>query len=49
MAKKAKRDKEFVIKCWHCLTDKYRLEDVNLDDPVKYYTDTPLKILKELE
>lgn len=43
MAKKAKKDPEFVIRCTHCMTDDYRLSDVDPTSPVKIYTDTPKK------
>ncbi len=46
MAKKAKKDKKFTIKCSHCLEIDFKLEDVNLEDKVKFYTDTPLKLTK---
>lgn len=46
MAKKAKKDKSFVIKCAYCFVDDYRLEDVNKEESVKYYTDSPLKVMK---
>ncbi len=43
MAKKAKREKEFVIRCAHCLQEDFRLVDVKVEDSVKHYTDTPFK------
>jgi len=39
----AKKEPDFVITCTHCLTDDYKLEDVDLKAPVKHYTDTPFK------
>ena len=43
LAKKAKRDSEFVIRCTHCMTDDYKLNDVDPSSPLKLYTDTPKK------
>ena len=43
MAKRAKRNKGFVIRCSHCFESDFRLADVNPSDEVKYYTDTPFK------
>jgi hypothetical protein len=45
LAKRAKKDPAFVITCCHCYEDDYRLADVDKDKPVKYYTDTPFKML----
>ena len=44
MAKKAKKDREFVIRCSHCLVIDFKLTDVKPDDKVKIYTDTPFKL-----
>ena len=46
MAKKAKRDINFIIKCPHCLECEFKLDDVNQEDQVKFYTDTPFKYIK---
>lgn len=46
LAKKAKRDKNFVIKCSHCFEHDFKLDDVNLSETVKHYTDTPLRYNK---
>lgn len=46
MAKRAKKVKTFVIKCSHCLESDFRLTDVNPEDTVKFYTDTPFKFGK---
>jgi hypothetical protein len=46
MAKKAKKDKNFVIRCSYCFIDDYRLEDVKTDDTIKHYTDSPFKFMK---
>lgn len=43
MARKAKKDIKFVIKCSHCLEDDFKLDDVNEEDKLKFYTDTPFK------
>ena len=43
MARKAKMDKNFIIKCSHCFEVDFKLEDVKNEDTVKYYTDTPFK------
>ena len=43
MARKAKNNKAFVIKCSHCFVSEFKLEDVKPGDPVKIYTDTPFK------
>ena len=32
MAKKAKKDKKFIIKCSHCCEEDFRLEDVTDSD-----------------
>lgn len=46
LAKRAKKDANFVIRCSHCMEDDYRLNDVDPTAPVKFYTDTPMKMLK---
>jgi hypothetical protein len=43
MAKRAKRDREFVIRCAHCLEEDFKLTDVSPEETVKHYTDTPFK------
>ena len=43
MAKLAKRDLKFVIKCTHCMKDDFKLQDVDPNEAVKIYTDTPAK------
>jgi len=44
MAKKAKKDRLFIIKCSHCFETDFKLNDVLPDDKIKYYTDTPYKL-----
>ena len=46
MAKKAKSDVKFVIKCPHCFEDDFKLEDVKPEVEIKIYTDTPYKHAK---
>ena len=46
MAKKAKKDSGFVIRCSYCIIDDFRLEDVKEEDTVKHYTDSPFKLVK---
>lgn len=46
MAKKAKKDLNFIIKCPHCLVNEFKLNDVNKEEKVKFYTDTPFKFIK---
>ena len=46
MAKKSKTDENFVIKCSHCFEEDFRLNDVDPDDKLKHYTDTPFKNAK---
>jgi len=43
MAKKAKTSTSYVIRCVHCMTDEFKLTDVNLNETPKDYTDTPAK------
>lgn len=43
MAKKAKTTCNYVIRCVHCMTDEFKLEDVDLNSTVREYTDTPAK------
>lgn len=43
MAKKAKKEHNYIIRCTHCMTEDYKLHDVDLNDNVKHYTDTPAK------
>jgi hypothetical protein len=43
MAKKAKTSLGYIIRCVHCMTDEFRLSDVNQKDQPKDYTDTPAK------
>jgi hypothetical protein len=47
MAKKSKKDKNFTIKCSHCLKEDFKLIDVKDCDKLKYYTDTPFKNQKQ--
>ena len=44
MAKKAKKDRKFIIRCSHCLVIEFKLHDVKPEDKVKIYTDTPFKL-----
>jgi len=46
MAKRAKKIKDFIIRCAHCLETDFRLIDVKIEDKVKFYTDTPFKLQK---
>jgi hypothetical protein len=46
MAKKAKKESGFIIRCSYCVIDDFRLEDVKEDAEVKHYTDSPFKIVK---
>jgi hypothetical protein len=43
MAKRAKKNRKFIIKCAHCNEADFKLVDVNPDEQIKYYTDTPFK------
>ena len=43
MAKKAKTTLNYVIRCVHCMTDEFKLIDVNPEEHPKDYTDTPAK------
>lgn len=43
MAKKAQKDSRYLIRCCHCMTDEFKLEDVKEGASVKEYTDTPAK------
>ena len=43
MAKKAKNNTNFIIRCTHCFEDKFKLDDVDPKETVKFYTDTPFK------
>ena len=43
MAKRAKKDAKFIIRCPHCLEEDFRLEDVSINANVKFYSDTPFK------
>jgi hypothetical protein len=43
MAKKAKTTLNYVIRCVHCMTDEFKLTDVNPEEFPKDYTDTPAK------
>lgn len=43
MAKHAKMQPSYVIRCVHCTTDDFRLEDVDLSGTPREYTDTPAK------
>jgi hypothetical protein len=44
LAKKAKNDTKFKILCSHCMTEEYKLVDVDPDAPLRIYTDTPFKL-----
>lgn len=46
MAKKAKKDPKYIIRCTHCMTEDYKLVDVDPEEQVKWYTDTPAKFNK---
>jgi len=46
MAKKAKKDTSFIIRCPHCFENDFKLNDVNQNDKIKFYTDTPFKFTK---
>ncbi|CDW91627.1 UNKNOWN [Stylonychia lemnae] len=46
MAKKAKKDINFIIRCPHCFENDFKLHDVNQEEKVKFYTDTPFKFTK---
>lgn len=46
MAKKAKKDANFIIRCPHCLENEFKLNDVKQEDKLKFYTDTPFKFSK---
>lgn len=48
MAKKAKKDLNFIIRCPHCLENEFKLNDVNHEDKLKFYTDTPFKYTKNV-
>ena len=43
MARKAKSDTNYVISCSHCLNTEFKLNDIDPNDTVKIYTDTPFK------
>jgi len=43
MAKKAKNQTNYVIRCVHCMTDDFKLEDVDPCLSPREYTDTPAK------
>ena len=47
MAKKAKKDSKFIIRCPHCLENEFKLNDVKKEDKLKFYTDTPFKYTKK--
>jgi hypothetical protein len=44
MAKTAKKDPKYTIRCSYCAQDDFKLFDVDLDAEVRQYTDTPAKI-----
>ena len=48
LARKAKKDVDYVIRCTHCMTDDYKLNDVDPQAPIKLYTDTPRKYMTPL-
>ena len=45
MARRAKTDTNYVISCSHCLNLDFKLNDVDLTEEVRVYTDTPFKYL----
>jgi hypothetical protein len=46
MAKKAKKDSGYIIRCSYCIIDDFRLEDVKEEAEIKHYTDSPFKLVK---
>lgn len=44
MAKTAKKDPKYTIRCAYCAQDDFKLFDVDIDAEVRQYTDTPAKI-----
>lgn len=44
LAKRAKNDDKFRIFCSHCCAEEYKLIDVDLEAPLRVYTDTPFKL-----
>ena len=49
MARRAKTTPQYIIRCCHCMTDDFRLVDVDLSQPAKDYTDTPAKYRSNLK
>jgi hypothetical protein len=44
MAKTAKKDPKYTIRCAYCAEDDFKLHDVDKAADVRQYTDTPAKI-----
>jgi len=44
MAKAAKKDPKYTIRCAYCAQDDFKLYDVDMEAEVRQYTDTPAKI-----
>ena len=44
MAKQAKKDPKYIIRCAYCAEDDFKLRDVDQAAKVRLYTDTPAKI-----
>ena len=44
MAKAAKKDPKYIIRCAYCAQDDFKLYDVDMEAEVRQYTDTPAKI-----
>ena len=44
MAKKAKKDPYYKIRCAYCAEDDFKLNDVDYAATIRHYTDTPAKI-----
>ena len=44
MAKAAKKDPKYTIRCAYCSQDDFKLYDVDMEAEVRQYTDTPAKI-----
>ena len=49
MARRAKTDMKYVISCSHCLSNEFKLHDVDKTAKVKIYTDTPFKYMPFLQ
>ena len=48
MAKRAKASTQYVIYCPHCKANDFKLDDVRPEDEVKFYSDTPFKIMSQI-